>query len=65
MQSKIIFFSESETFGKAPRDFEDARTEFGWSIMLDAEWSPINVRPNERYDLEFAAFYMFHWEQLI
>ena len=51
MQGKIIFFSESETFGKAPRDFEDARTEFGWSIMLDAEWCPINVRPKNRYDL--------------
>ena len=51
MQGKIIFFSESETFGKAPRDFEDARTEFGWSIMLDAEWYPISVKPNKRYDL--------------
>jgi len=51
MQSKIVFFSESETFGKAPRDFEDARTEFGWSIMLDAEWYPISVRPKKRYDL--------------
>ena len=51
MQGKIIFFSESETFGKAPRDFEDARTEFGWSIMLDAEWCPIGVKPDKRYDL--------------
>ena len=51
MQDKIIFFSESETFGKAPRDFEDARTEFSWSIMLDAEWCPIGVKPDKRYDL--------------
>jgi len=35
----IVFFSESNIRGKVPRDFENARTEFGWSIMLDAEWS--------------------------
>ena len=45
MQSKVIFFSESNIKGKVPRDFENARTEFGWSIMLDAEWCPLNDIP--------------------
>ena len=48
---KTIFFSESNIKGKVPRDFENARTEFGWSIMLDAEWCPLNDSPTERYDL--------------
>ena len=48
---KVIFFSESGVKGKVPRDFENARTEFGWSIMLDAEWCPLNDTPTERYDL--------------
>ena len=51
MQDKIVFFSESEMFGKAPRDFEDARTEIAWGIMLDAEWFPISVKPDKKYDL--------------
>ena len=49
--NKVIFFSESNIRGKVPRDFENARTEFGWSIMLDAEWCPLNDSPTERYDL--------------
>ena len=50
--NKIIFFSESNIQGKVPRDFENARTEFGWSIMLDAEWCPIKaVPPHKDYDL--------------
>jgi len=48
---KVIFFSESNIKGKVPRDFENARTEFGWSIMLDAEWCPLNDSPTEKYDL--------------
>ena len=49
---KIIFFSESNIQGKVPRDFENARTEFGWSVMLDAEWCPIKaVPPHKDYDL--------------
>ena len=49
---KIIFFSESNIQGKVPRDYENARTEFGWSIMLDAEWCPIKaVPPHKDYDL--------------
>ena len=48
---KIVFFSESGLKGKVPRDFENARTEFGWSIMLDAEWCPINELPSQTYDL--------------
>ena len=49
---KIIFFSESNIQGKVPRDFENARTEFGWSVMLDAEWCPIkSVPPHKDYDL--------------
>ena len=52
MQSKVIFFSESNIKGKVPRDFENARTEFGWSIMLDAEWCPLNDIPEVLdYDL--------------
>ena len=52
MQSKVIFFSESNVKGKVPRDFENARTEFGWSIMLDAEWCPLNDIPKVLdYDL--------------
>ena len=52
MQSKVIFFSESNIKGKVPRDFENARTEFGWSIMLDAEWCPLNDIPKVLdYDL--------------
>ena len=52
MQSKVIFFSESNINGKVPRDFENARTEFGWSIMLDAEWCPLNDIPKVLdYDL--------------
>ena len=48
---KVIFFSESNIKGRVPRDFENARTEFGWSIMLDAEWCPLNDSPTEKYDL--------------
>ena len=48
---KVIFFPESNIKGKVPRDFENARTEFGWSIMLDAEWCPLNDSPTEKYDL--------------
>ena len=56
----IIFFSESNIRGKVPRDFENARTEFGWSIALDAEWCPLDESPtgmevprsvSELYDL--------------
>ena len=49
--NKVVFFSESNIRGKVPRDFENARTEFGWSIMLDAEWCPLNELPNKKYDL--------------
>ena len=49
---KVVFFSESNIKGKVPRDFENARTEFGWSIMLDAEWCPLNDIPEVLdYDL--------------
>ena len=51
MQSEIVFFSESNLRGRVPRDFENARTEFGWSIMLDAEWCPLNEPPSQRYNL--------------
>jgi len=47
----IVFFSESNIRGKVPRDFENARTEFGWSIMLDADWCPINQTPSKKYEL--------------
>ena len=47
----IIFFSESPIKGRVPRDFENARTEYAWSIMLDAEWCPLNDSPNKKYDL--------------
>ncbi len=45
MFNSVIFFSESNIKGKVSRDFENARTEFGWSIMLDADWCPINQIP--------------------
>ena len=49
---KIVFFSESQIYGKVTRDFENARTEYAWSIALNAEWSPINDTPRgKRYDL--------------
>ena len=49
---KIVFFSESQIYGKVTRDFENARTEYAWSIALDAEWSPITDTPRgKRYDL--------------
>ena len=49
---KVIFFSENQIYGKVPRDFENARTEFGWSIMLNADWCPLNDIPKELdYDL--------------
>jgi len=56
----IVFFSESQIRGRVPRNFENARTEFSWSIMLDAEWCPLNESPtgmevprsvSELYDL--------------
>jgi hypothetical protein len=56
----IVFFSESQIRGKVPRDFINSRTEFGWSIALDAEWCPLNESPtgmeaprsvSELYDL--------------
>ena len=48
---RIVFFSESQLQGRVPRDFENARTEFGWSIMLDAEWCPIGHIPKGKIDL--------------
>ena len=48
---RIVFFSESQLSGRVPRDFENARTEFGWSIMLDAEWCPIGRKPEGKIDL--------------
>ena len=48
---KIVFFSESQIRGKVPRDFENARTEFSWSIALDAEWCPIGQAPTDKFDL--------------
>ena len=49
---KVIFFSEGQIYGKVPRTFENARTEFAWSIALDADWSPIKDTPRgEKYDL--------------
>ena len=48
---KIVFFSESNIRGKVPRDFPNARTEFGWSMALDAEWCPIGEEPLQKYDL--------------
>ena len=49
--NKVTFFSESQIKGRVPRDFENARTEYAWSIMLDAEWCPLNDSPNKKYDL--------------
>lgn len=51
MFESIVFISENQITGKVPRDFENARTEFGWSIALDADWLPIGQQPNKEYDL--------------
>ena len=51
MFNRVVFFSESQLSGRVPRDFENARTEFGWSIMLDAEWCPIGRKPEGKIDL--------------
>ena len=48
---KVIFFSESNIKGKVDRLFPNQRTEFSWSLMLDAEWCPLNKSPNKKYDL--------------
>ena len=48
---KVVFFSESQVRGKVPRTFENARTEYAWSIALDAEWCPIGEEPLGKYDL--------------
>ena len=48
---KVIFFSESQIRGKVPRTFENARTEYAWSIALDAEWCPLGEEPLGKYDL--------------
>ena len=48
---KVVFFSESQIRGKVPRTFENARTEYAWSIALDAEWCPIGEEPLGKYDL--------------
>jgi len=47
----IVFLSESNIRGKVERTFENSRTEFGWSIALDAEWLPITETSTKKYDL--------------
>ena len=47
----IVFLSESNIRGKVERTFENSRTEFGWSIALDAEWLPITENTTKKYDL--------------
>ena len=49
--NKVTFFSESQIKGRVPRDFENARTEYAWSIMLDAEWCPIGEIPKNKCEL--------------
>jgi len=49
--NKVVFISENPVQGKVPRDFENARTEFSWSIALDADWLPIGQTPTKEYDL--------------
>ena len=50
---KIVFFSESQVFGKIPRDFENSRVEYAWMIALDAVHCNIKQvdRLNEKFDL--------------
>ena len=48
---KVVFFSESQINGKIPRDFPNARTEYGWMMALDAPHYNINNIPNEQFDL--------------
>ena len=48
---KVVFFSESQIEGKIPRDFPNARTEYGWMMALDAPHYNINNIPSEKFDL--------------
>ncbi|MBT7901200.1 MAG: hypothetical protein HN601_09705 [Candidatus Marinimicrobia bacterium] len=52
---KISFWSESQIAGKIQRDFENARTEYGWMIALDAQHHNLTTLPLfhhiEHYDL--------------
>jgi len=48
---KVVFFSESQIEGKIPRDFPNARTEYGCMMALDSPHYNINNIPSEKFDL--------------
>ena len=48
---RVVFFSESQINGNIPRDFPNARTEYGWMMALDAPHYNINNIPSEKFDL--------------
>ena len=48
---KVVFFSESQLVGKAPRNHPNARNDISWSIMMNADWCPYDNKPTDYYDL--------------
>ena len=51
MQSKVVFFSESQIQGKVDRNFPNARNDIAWSIMMDADWCHYGQIQTKKYDL--------------
>ena len=51
MQGKVVFFSESQIVGKAPRNHPNARNDIAWSCMMNADWCPYDNTPTDYYDL--------------
>jgi len=48
---KVVFFSESQLVGKAPRNHPNARNDIAWSVMMNADWCPYDKTPTDYYDL--------------
>jgi len=48
---KVAFFSETGNNQKYPRNFDNARTEVGWCLALDAPMCALDVQPKEHFDL--------------
>ena len=51
MQGKVVFFSESQIVGKAPRNHPNARNDIAWSCMMNADWCPYDNTPTDYYDV--------------
>ena len=48
---KVAFFSETGNNRRYPRDFDNARTEVGWCLALDAPMCSLTQLPDESFDL--------------